>query len=201
MFETEIKIALTNAIDPDDLLTECHAKSETPGKQLFQRDEYFDTTDELLREQDLTVRLRLLNGVALLALKGPRVFVEGAMHRRIELEFEVKDESEVREQLQRHKLVATAIIEKRRWTFHMCCCSIAVDDLPFIGRFVEIEGSGLEQIKNVMCSLGLSEKHAVRKNYTELLELKLPELHLPVRPNLRATFDAETQWKASRSRL
>lgn len=201
MFETEIKIGLSDAIDSDLLLAKCRAKSESAGRQVFQRDEYYDTTDELLREQDLTVRLRLVNGLALLALKGPRIFIQGDMHRRIELEFEVKNESEIREQLQTQKLVPTAIIEKRRWSYDVSSCSIAIDYLPFIGRFVEIEGSGPEQIKGIMDNLGLSEEHAVSQNYTELLELKFPELHLPVRPNLRATFDAETQWKASRSRL
>jgi adenylate cyclase class IV len=43
--------------------------------QVNQRDEYFDTREENLKEQDFTVRLRSVNGNLKVALKGPRIYL------------------------------------------------------------------------------------------------------------------------------
>lgn len=194
-YETEIKIAIRNEEQKGKLLKKCQEKSKGEAGQVFQRDEYYDTQDELLKEQDLTVRLRKINDRILLALKGPRIYMTEQMHKRIELEFSVVDEREIKEQLECQKLNATTIIEKRRWSFRIHDCTVVIDELPFIGAFVEIEGSSRENIEHIMKILDLSAENAVRENYTELLEQKLPGLGLPVRPNLRATFELEEKWE------
>ena len=196
IFETETKITLLNDTQLNWVLTECRKRANSIGKHVFQRDEYYDTTDELLRQKDLTVRLRRVNSHILLALKGPRIFLPKKLYKRIELEFTVCDESEIREQFKYQELITTAIIEKRRYCFYLYDCSIAIDELPFIKAFIEIESDTYENIKEVLQHLSLSEDNAVNKNYTELLELKLSGLGLPIRPNLRATFEAEKQWIA-----
>ena len=166
------------------------------GGQLNQRDEYFDTHEENLKEQDFTVRLRSVNGNLKVALKGPRIYLPGNVYQRIELEFSAANEIEVREQLASQGLVATAVIEKQRWVFTGENAEIAIDRLPFIGSFIEVEGDAPSAIETVLASLQLSSKDAVRENYSELLEAKFKEIGLPLRPGLQATFEAEAQWRS-----
>lgn len=62
-----------------------------------QLDEYFDTPDEQLKEQDLTLRLRSIEGDVKVALKSPRVHLASGMTDRIELEFSAANQTEIRE--------------------------------------------------------------------------------------------------------
>ena len=166
------------------------------GGQLNQRDEYFDTREENLKEQDFTVRLRSVNGNLKVALKGPRIYLPGNIYQRIELEFSAANEGELREQLASQGLVATAVIEKQRWVFNGENAEIAIGRLPFIGSFIEVEGDTPSAIETALASLQLSSKDAVRENYSELLETKFKEIGLPLRPGLQATFEAEAQWRS-----
>jgi predicted adenylyl cyclase CyaB len=193
--ETEIKIGIGSNDQVSKMLALCRTLY-SDGKQLNQRDEYFDTREEKLKEQDFTVRLRSVNGNLKVALKGPRIYLPDNVYQRIELEFSAANELEVREQLASQGLVATAVIEKQRWVFTGENAEIAVDRLPFIGSFIEVEGDAPSAIETVLASLQLSSKDAVRENYSELLEAKFKEIGLPLRPGLHATFEAEAQWRS-----
>jgi adenylate cyclase, class 2 len=165
--ETEIKIR----IGSDEQLSSVLALCQTlyaDGGQLNQCDEYFDTHDENLKEQDFTVRLRSVNGSLKVALKGPRIYLPGNVYQRIELEFSAANEREVRDQLASQGLTATAILEKQRWAFSSEHAEVAIDRLPFIGSFIEVEGDTPSAIETVLASLHLSSKDAVRENYSEL---------------------------------
>jgi adenylate cyclase, class 2 len=165
------------------------------GGQLNQRDEYFDTGDENLKEQDFTVRLRFVNGNLKVALKGPRIYLHANVYQRIELEFSAANEAEVREQLASQGLTTTAILEKQRWVFSSEHSEIAIDRLPFIGSFIEVEGDTPSAIETVLAALQLSSRDAVRENCSELLEAKFKEIGLPLRPGMQATFESEARWK------
>jgi adenylate cyclase class IV len=128
------------------------------------------------------------------ALKGARIYLPGNIYRRIELEFSATNEEEVPEQLKRQEVTATAVIEKQRWVFSSEHAEIAVDRLPFIGSFIEVEGDTPSAIDTVLTSLQLSSKDAVRENYSELLEARFREIGQPLRPSLQATFAAEARW-------
>jgi predicted adenylyl cyclase CyaB len=192
--ETEIKIRIGSNDQAASVLAICQTLYLDNG-QLNQRDEYFDTKEENLKEQDFTVRLRSVNENLKAALKGPRIYLHGNIYQRIELEFSAANEREVREQLASQGLTATAILEKQRWTFSSEHAEIAIDRLPFIGYFIEVEGDTTSAIDTVLTSLQLSSKDAVRENYSELLEAKCKEIGLPLRPGLQATFEAEARWK------
>ena len=192
--ETEIKIRMGPDNQVSSMLALC-GTLYSDGGQLNQRDEYFDTRGENLKEQDFTVRLRSVNGNFKVALKGPRIYLPGNVYQRIELEFSATNEGEIREQLARQGLTATAILEKQRWVISGKHAEIAIDRLPFIGSFIEVEGDAPSAIETVLASLQLSSKDAVRENYSELLEVKFKEIGLPLRPGMQATFEAEAQWK------
>ena len=193
--ETEIKIR----IGPDNQVSSVLALCQilySDGGQLNQRDEYFDTHEENLKEQDFTVRFRSANGNLKVALKGPRIYLPGNVYQRIELEFSAANERRFANNSRRQGLTATAILEKQRWVFSSEHAEIAIDRLPFIGSFIEVEGHTPSAIETVLTSLQLSSKDAVRENYSELLEAKFKEIGLPLRPGLQATFEAEAQWRS-----
>jgi adenylate cyclase class 2 len=192
--ETEIKIGIGSDDQVSSVLSLCRSLY-SDGGQLNQRDEYFDTQEENLKEQDFTVRLRSVNGNLQIALKGPWIYLPSNIYQRIELEFSAANEREIREQLASQGLTATAILEKQRWVFSSEHAEIAIDRLPFIGSFIEVEGDTPSAIETVLASLQLSSKDAVRGNYSELLEARFREIGLPLRPGLHATFEAETRWR------
>jgi predicted adenylyl cyclase CyaB len=192
--ETELKLQLSSEEQLNQILSWCERNLGVSSK-LEQRDEYYDTATEDLRKQDLSLRLRKANGRVLIAMKSPRVFLTETIHDRIELEFTAADADEVLETIAHYGLTATAITEKHRWKFQRDDFKVLVDKLPFIGCFVEIEAPTVQRINDVVAMLGLSRDQGVNKNYSELLEEKLSELGLPLRPNLRATFEDEAKCK------
>jgi predicted adenylyl cyclase CyaB len=193
--ETELKLQLGSEDEFNQVLSWCE-RNLGQSSRLEQRDEYYDTSTEDLRKQDLSLRLRTTNGTLSVAMKSPRVFLTETIHDRIELEFAAADSDEVINKIAHYRLSATAITEKLRWKFQRDDFKVLVDKLPFIGSFVEIEAPTVQRINEVVAMLGLSQSHGVNKNYSELIEEKLAEIGLPLRPNLRATFEDEAKWKA-----
>lgn len=191
LFETEIKVKIKDNDCFDDIIAKCRVNAQWEGGNILQRDEYYDTKEELLKKSDMTVRIRLVNNEIKVALKGPRQFINNKMHKRIELEFTISNEKEIRKQICENELFATAIIEKRRWPFRIQNCEVVIDKLPFIGSFLEVEGDSSVKIDNILKILNISHEDAVRENYTELLENTIPNLGLSIRPNLKVTFEDE----------
>jgi len=165
LFETEIKVKIKDNVSFEEIISKCRLNAQWVGDSIFQRDEYYDTKEELLKKLDMTVRLRIVNTKIKVALKGPRQFTNKKMHKRIELEFTVFNENEIRTQISENELFATAIIEKRRWPFKIQNCEVVVDQLPFIGAFLEVEGDSAVSIDNILNILNLSQEDAVRENY------------------------------------
>jgi predicted adenylyl cyclase CyaB len=195
--ETELKLQLGSETEFNRVLSWCEQHLGQALK-LQQRDEYYDTVTEDLEKQDLSLRLRNTNGKVLVAMKSPRVFLTATIHDRIELEFAAADPDEVLKTIARYGLKATAITEKRRWEFQRDDFKILVDKLPFIGCFVEIEAPSVQRINEIVSMLSLSRDQGVNKNYSELLEERLSEIGLALRPNLRATFEDEEKWNHNR---
>jgi len=199
MNEIEIKIALRTDQDVKNAFELCRSVCNVEPEVTSQRDIYFDTRDESLRGQDFVVRLRTVGNRTKLALKSPRRFSHGSISNRIELEFTVA-ETEVREQLRTSDLQAVAEIEKRRTEFVAEQATVAIDELPFIGAFIEIEARSAELVETMTSKLELTRSNSTPENYTELLERFLSSNGLPIRPNLKVTFEAEASWQQSRPR-
>ena len=198
--EIEIKLPIKDESQLDNLLKICQSKVKITQPEVIQRDEYFDTSDGLLRSEDLTVRLRSVNDIIKLAVKSPRVFIDDKTHSRVEIEFTVPEERDVRKEIANHNLIANTIIEKLRQSFHFDDVFVAIDTLPFIGKFVEIEATCSRFICDTMTLLGLNKDNAVRENYTELLKAHFSRIGLPTKPSLIATFEAENEFKKKDSK-
>ena len=186
--ETEVKLKLDN-IDAKTFIDSCKMiYPEITMSKSFQRDEYYDTEDFQLRKNDLVVRVRKKTDATMLAVKSPRVYLSEYVQNRIELEFDICD-SFVIKQLESQNLKPVTIIEKRRITIKGNYFTIEIDELPYIGPFLEIEAETIETINDISAKLSLDSLQEVKENYGELLEREFAKLGLPTDPVLVATFD------------
>lgn len=191
--ETEKKIQLKDENTVNSILLTCRTLFGQYEK-INQTDEYFDDEQETLKKKDFTVRLRLTDGKAKIALKSSRIKLDSGSYTRVDLEFSVNEE-EIRRELAKKDLKATAIIDKIRWKFKKEKIKVTIDRYPFSGFFLEVEAPDEQKIEEVLSNLNLSSEASIQKNSTELIEEKLSEIGLPLRPNLRATFELEDEWK------
>lgn len=192
--ELEIKIQIVSEDDFQKVYARCKELFGPPASHVLQLDEYYDTQDGQLREQDLVIRIRSHANKKTIALKSPRVELPSGITNRIELEFLSAEGEKVHEQLLNQGLKPHESAEKERWTFVHRDCEIALDKLPFIGSFIEIEGPSEKAIQEIVHVLELSESPVVRKNYGELMKEKFKELQLPL-SSICATFTREKEFK------
>jgi predicted adenylyl cyclase CyaB len=193
--ETEIKLYLGET-SIEDFINMCHKHyPQLIKSNSFQRDEYYDTSDMQLQSSDFVMRIRKKNDMKMVALKSPRVYLSEFVHKRIELEFQINDgDNSIDKQIEEQNLIPIAIIEKRRTTLKGDNFVIEVDEVPFLGNFVEIESSNFDAINKVCSVLCIDKLKKVKENYGELLDTKLIELGLPLRPHLEATFIKEIEY-------
>lgn len=190
--ELEIKLKIESEELFQIIYETCLEFFGPPQSHVSQLDEYYDTPDKQLKKQDLVIRIRSMNGNKTIALKSPRIELPSGSTSRIELEFLSAEGEKVHQQLLEKGLHPFEASEKERLTFLHKECEIAIDKLPFIGRFIEIEGPSELAIGEVINLLKLSSCEVVRKNYGELIREKFQELQLPL-SNICATFSKEIE--------
>lgn len=164
--ETEGKYRVADLSALESLL-HLHASASAPA--CLQRDEYYDTNEGALEGCDFVVRIRKVDGVAEIGLKGPRFRTKGGEYSRIELEFEAKSEEEIAAAIRRLRLQLTWYFEKRRSTFRWRDppATVVVDEVPQIGAFIEIEGS-VKAIRAVTATLQGTIGGPESRNYKEI---------------------------------
>jgi len=147
-------------------------------RKTVQTDIYFDTADRRLTRSDECLRLRSetigRRARLILAYKGPKQ--QDDYKKRAEIELEVSDAGATElllTALGYHK--ALAFNKKRRlWRLHDC--EVALDELPLVGAFVEIEGPDSRAILHVQEILGLSHVSHTRDSYASLIDAELSRL-------------------------
>ena len=114
---------------------------------VVETDVYFDTPDAALRRGDRGLRIRRFrrlrggtcDGLApLLTYKGPRARSASAKIRP-EFQARIDDPDAVEEVLKALGLRPAMIVRKRRSSFRLGRCRVELDELPRLGRFVEVE--------------------------------------------------------------
>jgi len=147
-------------------------------RETVQTDCYFDMAGRDLTGSDKALRLRRDKTGAqehfILTYKGPKQ--KDDYKKRVEIELDVND-AEAAERLLAelgyHK--ALAFNKKRRlWKLHDC--EVALDELPLLGVFVEIEGPDSETISRVQEMLGLAEAPHIMDSYACLIDAELSRL-------------------------
>jgi adenylate cyclase class 2 len=144
-------------------------------RERLHTDAYFDDEKSSLRKSDSAMRLRhQLIGrrdQVVITYKGPRR--KGRFKQRQEIQFEVGD-AELAEMF----LVAigykrTLVYQKKRRVWHYRDCEIALDELPLLGKFIEIEGPGAQRIAAVQKKLGLDDLPHIHESYAVLMRKML----------------------------
>jgi adenylate cyclase class 2 len=170
--ETEAKLKVESHLRLAERLAELGA--EFLGEQI-QTDYYFDDADRTLTAGDkcLRVRRQLMGKTAkvLLTYKGPKEKHE--LKRRQEIEIEIQDHESVENLLSALGYEQVLVFEKNRRLWRLADCEVALDELPLLGSFVEIEGPDANEITEVQKRLGLEHLSHVPQSYASLVDDKL----------------------------
>ena len=151
----------------------------------LQTDAYYDTPDRSLLGEDKGIRIRrtrrLRNPSAaggeapkrdtrpLLTYKGPAAAHKQVKIRR-EIQTRVDSHQALGDILTALGLEPTLTIQKKRASYRLGSCLVELDELPVIGRFVEIEASSHRQIEAISDKLDIRTKPSADHYITLLTE-------------------------------
>lgn len=189
--EIEAKLKVDSLKEIEHKLAELRAEFIA---ELMQIDFYFDDVNDTLRKTDRCLRLRCENDNKkerfFLTYKGarekpPKVALNkpgfaGQFKTRQEVEIEIKLTFSGTDSVENlllalgYKMVL--VFDKKRRIWRLGDCVIALDQLPLLGTFVEIEGPDSEKIANIQKTLGLANLPHINESYAFLIEQKLLEL-------------------------
>jgi adenylate cyclase, class 2 len=134
---------------------------------------FFDTPDRLLLAGDRGLRLRRANDLAsgeerfVITVKGPAQ--SGPLKIREEAEVNVDDGERAIAVLCALGYEPELSFEKRRETWETGGCTVELDELPILGRFVEIEGPEEASVMRVREALGLAMLPLIKTGYITML--------------------------------
>jgi adenylate cyclase class 2 len=170
--EIEAKLKVDSLPDVERKLAECGASFVG---EIVQTDWYFDTADRDLTKADSCLRLRMEETASherlVLAYKGPKE--KDDYKKRQEAELEVKDAASSQSLLGGLGYRKALAFNKRRRLWSLRACEVALDELPLLGAFVEIEGPDSSAIAQVQAMLGLSSVAHTADSYACLIEREL----------------------------
>jgi adenylate cyclase class 2 len=141
--------------------------------RLIELDTFFDTPKRTLLAADSGLRLRQQRAQpagrqrCILAFKGPRR--AGMLKSRLEIEMPVGDADAAAALLAALGYRAMLGFEKRREVWRLEGCAVSIDELPLLGRFVEIEGPDEPTITSVQRQLGLARARHIHQSYVAML--------------------------------
>jgi adenylate cyclase, class 2 len=177
--EIEAKIKVDNLEPIRQRLVALGAKKA--GEHL-ETNTFFDAADASLRRADKGLRLRANQEITagrteyIVTFKGPRQ--AGQFKTRQEIEFTVSDPKATAAVLEALGFNASLSFQKRRRSWELGDCKVELDELPYLGTFVEIEGPTPEKIAAVRQQIGLADQPTITTSYTELISRYLQENHI-----------------------
>ncbi len=140
------------------------------GKQVH-RDVYFDDAQRTLTTSDRCLRVRtvLAGGQSehYLTYKGPRQ--PHAIKKRMEIEIRIDEAGRLGDLLGAIGYRQILSFEKKRriWRFNQCC--VCLDEVPQVGRFVEIEGPDENRIAETQSLIGLGGHTHIGQTYASMV--------------------------------
>ena len=169
--EIEAKLKVDSLEEIEHKLTGLGAEFQAEQLQI---DYFFDDVNSILTKSDRCLRLRKQmvgkNESLFLTYKGAKE--KSNLKRRQEIELEIKDADSVRKLLSALGYEQVLAIEKNRRLWQLGDCEVALDRLPLLGDFVEIEGPDEEKITNAQDKLGLSDLSHIAESYASLVTKK-----------------------------
>jgi len=162
-----------------DSLPEIERKLNELGAEFLaeqsQSDAHFDDANATLTAADRCLRLRrATTGDSerfLLTYKGAKE--KSDFKKREEIEIEIDDADLTQRLLSRLGYEKVFVVEKKRRLWRLGDCEVALDQLPLLGSFVEIEGPDDRRIAEVQRSMGLTSLPHIAKSYAQLIREEL----------------------------
>jgi adenylate cyclase class 2 len=174
--EIEAKLKVDSLMEVEHRLAELGA--EFVAEQA-QTDYFFDDANAALTATDRCLRLRRQavagNERFFLTYKGAKE--KDNFKKRQELELEILEAGRMEELLSALGYEKVLTIEKKRNVWKYGGCSVALDRLPLLGNFAEIEGPDDATIAGVQQSLGLADLPHIAKSYAQLTREKRAGRH------------------------
>lgn len=164
--EREAKIKVH---DLDAVRERLHKSGGIDKGEVLERNWVLDRHNESLHADEILLRVRNNGGKGGVLTVKCRLKEDGEFKCREEVETEVDSTEDLLRQLEMVGFSVRWIYEKRRSTWHLGNCVIALDMLPELGGFVEIEGEA-ENIHKVAKALELDPDDHLNDNYLTLWE-------------------------------
>jgi len=178
--EIEAKVRIA---DPEAFRRRMAERSESGGETVLEDNRLFDDPAETLRRRGAALRVREERPAgggeplrATLTYKGPRA--EGELKKREEIEVEVQAPGPLAAVFEAMGLRESFRYQKRRSVWRVGECEIALDELPHLGWFVEIEGPTERSVRAGIEDLGLADEPLIPDDYIALLSERLRSLGL-----------------------
>jgi len=170
--EIEAKLKVESLEDVKCKLVELGA--EFLEEQL-QEDCYFDDENKTLAKGDKCLRLRRESVTGkerfFLTYKGAKE--KDQFKKRREIDIEIKDLELTEKLLAALGYIRVLAFEKKRRIWRLGDCVVALDDLPLLGSFVEIEGPEDAKICHAQEDLELTDLPHIPESYASLMDKKL----------------------------
>jgi len=140
----------------------------------LQTDYHFDDASSELTKTDRCLRLRrqMVGGSESFFLTYKGAKEKSNFKKRREIEIEIKDAASAQKLLSALGYEKVLVVEKKRCVWRLGDCQIALDRLPLLGEFVEIEGPDDEKIADAQRSLGLADLPHITESYASLVAKK-----------------------------
>jgi adenylate cyclase class 2 len=141
---------------------------------------FYDDANHSLRTADRGLRIRQNRHESgqveyIITVKGPQQ--SGDFKNREEAEVKVADGNDAAAVLRGLGYQPTLSFEKRRESWKLEGCKVELDELPILGRFVEIEGPDADAVSKVGDLLGLANTASIKTSYISMLARYLDEKH------------------------
>ena len=170
--EIEAKLKVDSLAKISRKLKDCGAEFL---RSRLHTDTYFDDSKSTLRKSDIALRIRRQRigrkEQVVITFKGPRQ--KGHYKHRQEIQFKVSDARLAEQFLAALGYKGVLTFQKKRRVWRLGGCEAALDKLPFLGDFVEIEGPGEKKIAAVQKKLGLDDLPHIQESYAVLMSKKL----------------------------
>ena len=169
--EIEAKLKVDSLEKVEHQLAELGAESL---EEQLQTDFYFDDAESKLKNSDKALRLRRQitdkTEKIFLTYKGPKA--KDNFKKRQEIEIEIKDADSTEKLLSALGYKRALVFEKKRRTWQLGNCVVALDELLLLGNYVEIEGPNDKKISDVQKELGLADLEHIVESYADLIAEK-----------------------------
>ncbi len=166
--ETEAKLKVDSLAEVEHRLNGLGA--EFVAEQL-QTDSLLDDNTGALAAADRCLRIRrqVVGDCerCFLGYKGGRE--ASNFKKRQEIETEIKDAESLVKRLLILGCEEKLFVEKNRRIWRLGSCEVALDELPGLGSFVEIEGPDDERIADVQARLKLAKLPHIAKSYAQMI--------------------------------